>query len=210
MEYITVDNNKLKKYEIGFNRISIMKFRDKVIEECSEVEHGIFEDTYYPFSTKSEDYEFRNVISLGCRNDNNNINYIFKYEYDKYIYPYLVKLINRLLEGDNKSIEEIFNYKGLYDFYIIDLENKINSIINDLNEDINIDEKINKSVQLKDLYEKMKTMLLQAKTKNYYEELQQLISFELIDEIELSDYQKIKQFLDLDLEFNDNIYKVKK
>ena len=208
MEYLTIDKDKIKKYNVNYDKETIIKFKEKVIDNCCEVEHGIFEDTYYPFSTKSEDFEYRNLISLGGRNDKNNINYIYKYEYDKYIYPYLVKLINRLLANDKSAIEEIFTYKGLYNFYLVDIDNKINELTNSLSdEEISIEDKINKTDELKDLLLKKKTLLLNDKSKDYYEELQQLISFELVDEIEFNDYQRLEHFLGIDYKFNDNVYR---
>lgn len=211
MEYITIDKDKVKKYNVSFNNDVIINLKNKVINECSYIEHDIFEDNYYPFAIKNEDFEYRNIISLSRDNDINDNLYKFRYEYDKYTYPYLVKLINRLLSDDIKAIEEIFHFNGLYDFYIVNIESEINDVINELNDDnIDIDDKINKTDKLKELFLKKKKILLSDKLKQYYIELQDLISFELINEIEFSDYQRVEYFLDLDYKFNDNVYRYKK
>ena len=210
MEYIVVNNDKIKKYNVNFDKEVIINLKSKIIDECCEVKHETFLDTYYPFAKTYDDCEYRNVKSLN--NYHNSINnYVYNYEYDKYIYPYLVKIINRLLQGDKSSIEDLFKYKGLYDYYIKDIDDMINKFIDELSDDeYDIDTKINKIELLKGLYVSKKAMVLNDKIKTYYDELQQLISFELIDEIELGDYQKINNMLDINYSFNEDVYKYKR
>lgn len=211
MEYIVIDNDKIKKYIVSFNNEDIINLKNKVVDECSEIKHEIFEDNYYPFAIKSEDFEYRNIKSLSITNYHNDNDYRFKYEFDKYIYPYLVKIINSLLNGDNTSIEDIFKYKGLYDFYVNDVDDKIDILSDELmDEEKDIDEKLNITDQIKDLLLRKKAMLLNGKTKLYYDELQQLLSFKLVDEIDLVNYEKVKDMLNIDYVFNEDVYKYKK
>ena len=216
MEYIVIDMDKVKKYKVDFNDDVLFKFRDKVINECSDIKHEVLDTDIYPFSNYSMDrykegFEYRNIKSICTYKDSKTNNYMYKYECDMYRYPYLVNLIDRLMDHDKKAVEEIFHFEGLYNFYVNDIDKRINLLTEELNdEEIDIEDKINKSSEIKDLLLKKKEMLLSDKTKPYYLELQQLISFELIDEIEFSDFQRVQYFLDLDYKFNDNVYRYKK
>ena len=205
MEYIILSNDIIKKYNVSYDYDSVIDLKNRVIEECSEIKHVNFDNSYYPFREVSNDKEYRNKIPKGTYEKNGQ--YYYKYEYDEYNYPYLVSLINRLINNDNTAIKEIFNYNGLYDYYIVDIDKKINKLLLDIsNEEINIDDKINKTNDLKELLEKQKTLLLNDKVKNYYNELQELISFELIDEINYDEYKKVDKVLNLKYHFNDNLY----
>ena len=175
MEFITLDNDKIKKYHVTINKDKLkdLKFFFKIEGIKIDDENGV----------------------VKMKEDSG----------DKFSYSYLTNLIDRLLNDDNSCIDEIFSYSNTYDYKISDIETEVQGLRDELEDvNLNIDDKLIKIDRLKELLEKKKQLDENIKLKKYYNDVQQQIHFQLVDEMNYEEFKKVVDFIGLDYKLNNN------
>lgn len=122
--------------------------------------------------------------------------------------PYFIRLVDRFIHGDDSSIDEILGFVGVEDlgkiYYHgcnIPLDENINLMVDNI-KNISLDKQINNCQNLIELLQKKKRLLETLNIKHYYVEFQELLSFELIDEIKLEYFQEMLTFLNIEYKPN--------
>ena len=129
-------------------------------------------------------------------------NIILNKNKDKHQYPYLIKLIDRFIHGDDTSINEIFGFVG------VDSYDGNNSLDEDIDEAIDniknndLSKQIENCQNLIKLLEQKKKILEIINIEKYYIKLQDLIDFELIDEINKKHFEEMISFLNIEFKSN--------
>lgn len=198
MIYFRKNDEVIEKYQISFDKEEIEKLKKEIINKCSFIKHEEFESEYSPKFTDKIIKNFR-YTSTGVEKEYfEETRTIYHYSYDEYQPPYLVELINKLLNGDLKSIDEILNYDLSSE---ISIDDKICSLNKELME-IDSEDITKKKEKLRELH-----VLLNCKNLNknqqsidpYYNRLVDLIKFNLIDLLQMSELSKIESFFEIDL-----------
>lgn len=195
MIYFKQKGNLIEKYEVSFDKEKVEALKERIIYECSFIEHRVFVSDY---GAGYKDYRLvRNLtkVKVGEKDYFEETRTIYRYTYDEYIPPKLVDYINSFINGSSTSLNLILNY--------------------DFSGDMSIDERINNSTEefnlipVDNIYEKKKQLekidsLLKAKIINenqkdikpYYQELMSLIHFELVDSITYEEINRFESFFE--------------
>ena len=88
--------------ELSFDRNKLIALRSEIIDNCSEVVHHHIALAISPIASES----IRN-IKKGDKINASSI--LYNYDYDEYVFPYLVTLIDAILNGQTDAINEIIN-----------------------------------------------------------------------------------------------------
>lgn len=88
-------------------REELMRIRFEVIERCSEVIHHDYEATNGP--NVSNPFKIRNYIHFPVSSKSHHEGKMYRFVYEEYRFPYLVKIIDKLLRGNYSVIEELEN-----------------------------------------------------------------------------------------------------
>lgn len=126
---------------------------------------------------------------------------IYRCDYDEYIYPKLVYLLNELIYDDNvDAIDEIF-VENESD-KIEPFDTKVKNILNELeeNDNLSIEEK---RAKLSELEEALKIPRLYDENeliKPYYTKVKCLIRFKLVDYILTDNIERVFEFFENDLD----------
>ena len=190
MLYFRKNDEVIEKYQIDFNKEEVETLKEKIINNCSFIKHEEYESDHLPrFAGKI----IKNYIHTYTGKEKNYFEEtrdIYLYSYDEYKPPYLVKLINQLLNGNSEVIDEILNYdtstKSTID-YRIDLVNKeFNKI-----DTKDISKKKEKLKELEKLLKEKELNKGQQSIESYYNQLIELIKFNLIDSLQISELDRI-------------------
>lgn len=180
------DYDMIGKYEVVLDTDEIIKLRNEIIKKFSIRRHVEKEMSEYAISimqTKASNIiNFKKGELVG-----NNGNYnIYNCSYDELTFPYIVSLIDRLLNNDTKAINEIYSTIGSskIDF---EREIKLKKELISMIDDFKIDEKIRAYNDLKKLIQMSKLNEEIIESGEYYEKLQNLLSFNLVDVINRND-----------------------
>ena len=198
MYYFKQNGDKIEKYDVSFDKDEISKLKGIIIENCSYIAHHEERSDYSPR------FDDRNLIKhltstlVGEKEYFEETRDVYLYSYDEYKPPYLVKLISRLLNDDSKAIDEILNYNISGNFSIDD---KIKVTTQEFAEiDIeDIKKKKNKLDELESLLEAKKLNKNQQDIKPYYEQLINLIKFNLVDSLSIIELSRVESFLETKL-----------
>lgn len=195
MIYFIKNNNVIEKYQVDFDKKEIEKLRDKIIDNCSYIEHKEYYCDHVPRCTnkivKNYKFEFTNDF-VEYFEERREAVFV---SYDEYNAPELVNLINRLLEGEPRVLQQIFNY-DISDN--IPIDDKIVSINKEFSE-IDIKDIEKKKRKLHELEELLKIQELnknQQGIEPYYNQLIELIKIKLIDSISVSELERMESFLE--------------
>ena len=198
MFYFRKNGEVIEKYQVHFDKDEIVKLKEKIINNCSFIEHKVYVSDYEPRFTNEIIRNFTCTPTRRKKEYFEETRELYQYSYDEYKPPYLVELINQFLNGDSKAIDNILNYnispKSTLDDRI-NLENQEFSKI--APEDIN-----KKKEKLKELEDLLKTRELNKNQQSidlYYAQLIGLIKFDLIDSLSISELVKIESFLEINL-----------
>lgn len=129
-------------------------------------------------------------------------NIILNKNKDKHQYPYLIKLIDRFIHGDDTSINEIFGFVGVDSF---DGNNSLDEDIDEAIDNIknnDLSKQIENCQNLIKLLEQKKKILEIINIEKYYIKLQDLIDFELINEINKKHFEEMISFLNIEFKSN--------
>ena len=166
-----------KEYEVEFNKEELIELKKEIIQNASTVNHKSYISSNGPFyrKRKNDPISIDNYTRTYKYDDEDGIEY-FHHDFDEVKYPYIVLLINRLLEDDFTALNEIYRPDLTKEFS--PTEDEINSIIDRLqSKTTSIESKIKLTEELKSLYQKTKidetygTMIIQ-----YYFKLMNLIT----------------------------------
>ena len=229
MFYYNKKGNTLEKYEIDFNRRELENLKIQVINECSIIIHKEYEGLSINAPNKYDYLKIRNYKEKfnkrgNCIRNNKErlIGYnektdfyssfkdeIYHYSYDEYNYPYLVKIIDMLLNREALFINEILEPKIINPKELI--EEKIKQISEEIdlisNQDYN--EKTEQLAALKKLLEIKRLHANEKPIQKYYIKLRELLDFKLVDKIDYADFLKLTSFLDIPLDDINNKMKIK-
>ena len=198
MLYFRKNDEVIEKYQVDFDKEEIEKLKKEIINNCSFIQHEEYESDYSPRFTDEIIRNFTYTPTGKEKEYFEETRDIYRYSYDEYKPPYLVKLINQLLNGNSKAIDEILNYD-------ISTKSSIDDRINLANQEfskIAPEDITKKKEKLKELEELLKEKELnkgQQSIESYYNQLIELIKFNLIDSLPISELDRIESFLEIDL-----------
>lgn len=198
MLYFRRNGEVIEKYQVDFDKEEIEKLKEKIINNCSFIEHEEYESDYSPRFTDEIIKKFTSTPTGKVKEYFEEIRVIYHYSYDKYKPPYLVKLINQLFDGNSKAIDEILNYD-------ISTKSSIDDRINIVNQELiemdpeNITKRKAKLKELEDLLNAKNLNKNQQNIDVYYNQLVGLIKFNLIDTLQISELSRIESFLGIKL-----------
>lgn len=199
MYYIEKDEKEVVKYRIHLYNDHLNEIRDRLIKDYSSIIN-----VYNHFC-------FSNINKLETDKIKNYSNNSIKIDFSYYVHPELVILIDMLLTGNVTSIEKIINYKqkqiSLDNFYNeVFLKNICDNLTNELNIDFTIND------LLAYLKNKNNIYINNEDYEFLKEEIMKCISYERISAVNINDFYKMIDFLNISSKdiFNNNINDYKK
>lgn len=198
MIYFRKNDEVIEKYQVDFDKEEIEKLKKEIINNCSFIQHEEYESDYSPRFTDEIIRNFTYTPTGKEREYFEETRDIYRYSYDEYKPPYLVKLINQLLNGNSKAIDEILNYD-------ISTKSSIDDRINLVNQEfskIAPEDITKKKKKLKELEYLLKAKELNKNQQSidaYYNQLIGLIKFDLVDSLSISELGRIESFLEIKL-----------
>jgi hypothetical protein len=198
MIYFKENDDVIEKYLVNFDKEEIEKLKKKIIDDCSFIKHKEYK------SDSSPRFDDKFIKNFECLPTEEKKEYfeetkeIYQYSYDEYIPPYLVELIDELLNGNSKVIDKILNYD-------ISTKSTIDDKINLVNQEFikmppeDITKRKLKLKELEDLLKEKELNEGQQSIKSYYEKLIELIRFDIVDLISISELSRIESFLEINL-----------
>lgn len=198
MYYYVKNNDKIEKYEVQFDNEKLQKLRIEIINNCSEITlkeyDGIREPNYFDY-LKIRNYKSTKIgIAEGKGYAPDRTLYHIKY--NEYTFPYLVTLIDRLLEGDIEALNEIFNQ--VIEKETLPIELRIQTLSNEIDKISNLDtkKKIKELEKLHKLIETQKLNSNQLPVTIYYPKVQQLINLIYINSMKIEDIERLESFFE--------------
>lgn len=198
MLYFRKNDEVIEKYQVSFDKEEIEKLKKKIINNCSFIKHEEYESDYSPRFTDEIIRNFTYTPTGKEKEYFEETRDIYRYSYDEYKPPYLVELINQLLNGNSKAIDKILNYD-------ISTKSTIDDRIDLANQEFNkiapedITKKKEKLKELEDLLKAKELNKNQQSIDVYYNQLVGLIKFDLIDSLPISELGRIESFLEIKL-----------
>ena len=200
------DGEYIFKYEVIVDKEKLEKLKYEVIEKCSIMEHKDYESTRLPTMYGILDYlKYRNYkdIKVGTVEYNDFYSMpetLYRITYDLYHFPYLLELIEKLLNDDRTIIEEIFTINRKKELVSLDIRiKKLNGIIEKI-DNINADKKIELLKELSDLLKQKELNKNQENIDKYYIKVRKLITFKKIDILNYSELKRVLDFYDNEIE----------
>lgn len=198
MFYFKYYDDKIEKYVVEFDRELVEELGVEIIDNCSLIVHHEEDLTLGP--NKNNTLKIRNYhkgpkvgeYSHECGPDEP----IYHFSYDEYIYPSLITIIDKLLRGDSDAIDEINNYNPEIDNAKISFNKEIEKLSRKIDLIDNLDIK-NKQLKLKELEVLVAKAQLNKDRKHidsYYEQLKELLSYELLATISTEEVKKVNRF----------------
>lgn len=198
MIYFRKNDEVIEKYQISFDKEKIEKLKKEIINNCSFIKHEEYESDYSPIFTNKIIRNFKYTPTGKEKEYFEETREIYRYSYDEYKPPYLVELINQLLNGNSKAIDKILNYD-------ISTKSTIDDRIDLANQEFNkiapedIIKKREKLKELEDLLNEKELNKNQQSIDVYYNQLVGLIKLDLIDSLPISELGRIESFLEINL-----------
>lgn len=186
------ENESVKKYKIEVNKEKLNNLKYMIIKNCSVIEHikQMVREDYLPFH---DGIYIRNYWQKFIRRDANSdffgptfIN-IYEVEYDYYNEPSIVKIINKVVEGDEEASMELLNYNKPSKK---DYKAEVNKLLEDKD---NIEKNIQK---INELIQEEKYNKDQKDISFYLSDVKSCISLILVDECSYEDYLRFCKFID--------------
>lgn len=200
MLYFRKNDDVIEKYQVNFDKEKIKKLKQEIINNCSFITHIEYESDYAPILSNEIVRNFTYTPTGKEREYFEETRDIYHYSYDRYEPPYLVALINQLLllNDNSKVIDQILNYEIASKSTIDD---KIELAYKEFKE-IDPENATKKTEKLKELENLLKAKKLNINQQNidlYYNQLIELIKFNLIDSLPINELNKIESFLEINL-----------
>ena len=200
MYYFSCIDGKIEKYEIDFDRKKLLHLREEIILNCSEIHHKEYEGVVGPKMDQLKIKNF-NKIKVGVKEYRNCClpdQSVYYFSYDENEYPYLVTLIDRLLNEDVEVIDEFLSINLKKEKLPFEL--RIQNLLEEASQisDLCVQEKIQKLLQLQEMLELSKLNKNQKSVFEYYYKVRDYIYIEYIGEIGISEWNHIQQFMGID------------
>lgn len=97
----------ISKYEVEIRRERLEAIKEEMILSCSEIKHHSYKTTNGFVSCDNRITNFH-TSKIRTSEENNGLEE-YLVEYDEIIYPYEVKLIEKVLKEDNTALEELLD-----------------------------------------------------------------------------------------------------
>ena len=209
MYYYKVRNNVIEKFEVKFDIIKVEELRKRIINDCSEIEHKEYKSDYDPTFNFELIRNFKREDTKEKKEYDVEVRRIYKYSFDLLKPPYLVELMDGLLENHSYVIEKIIKYKPSKNLSIND-QIKIVSKELDKIDNENVKEKKEKLEELEKLLKSKKININQKDEMSYYKEFLELLKIELVDAISIEELDRLSSFLDTEFMIEKGIITEKK
>lgn len=112
MYYYKIKGDKVVKLEVEIDTEKLIKLRQDIIDNCSEIKHERYTTTQpiNPVLFKDiKNFSKKIVGKINYNDFRSTVKDEYLVEYDKYYYPEIIQYIDNLLKGDLSMIEEINN-----------------------------------------------------------------------------------------------------
>ena len=196
------NDEEIIKYECRFDEEELKKLKLKVQCACSIFRPEEFVGTRLP-EYLDKNWEVRDVISVPTGDyldgDFGNWGYVYLYSYNRAHPPYLVHIIDDLIKEDYSKIVDVYLKRGINDNI---LQAEVDACILELKsvKEQNIDEKIKKLDELKEL---MKTVSINSSKESvvpYYDKLINMFQLKRLGNVSVEEFSKMIKFFDLNIE----------
>lgn len=194
MIYFRKHAGYIEKYNVTFDKEKINNIRTLIINNCSKIIRGSVKTTLPEMYEES--LKYRNIVKrfTGIRDYEQGADLKeYTITFYEYIFPSLVGIIDNLLRGETKAVDELINYKDPnpenYDELIKRTSKELDTISN-----FDIAKKRKKLDELEMLLELKALNKNQKPIKDYYERLLTLITFELLDFISEEEASRVNNF----------------
>ncbi|MBE6141121.1 MAG: hypothetical protein E7172_06320 [Firmicutes bacterium] len=198
MVYYSKCDDKIRKLDVKFDAEKLENIKQEIIKNCSLITHFEYDATVFPENNNIRNVENLFFEHIGNRDNSNSPDRnVYHFSFDEYKFPYLVRLINELQNGNSDALYEIINpnyemEEKIFGCKIEELNNeKINNLIWEIDNN-SFDNSI-KLVKLNQLNELIKQKELNKNRMPicfYYIKVRSLIKLTKIDEY---DYDLFKQ-----------------
>ena len=195
------NEEEIIKYECRFDEEELKKLKLKVQCACSIFRPEEFVGTRLP-EYLDKNWEVRDVISVPTGDyldgDFGNWGYVYLYSYNRAHPPYLVHIIDDLIKEDYSKIVDVYLKRGINDNI---LQAEVDACILELKsiKEQNIDEKIKKLDELKEL---MKTVSINSSKESvvpYYDKLINMFQLKRLGNVSVEEFSKMIKFFDLNI-----------
>lgn len=196
------NEEEIIKYECRFDEEELKILKLKVQCVCSIFRPEEFVGTRLPeYLDKS--WEIRDVISVPTGDywdgDFGNWGYVYLYSYNRAHPPYLVHIIDDLIKEDYSKIVDVYLKRGINDNI---LQAEVDACVLELKsvKEQNIDEKIKKLDELKQL---MKTVAINSSKESvapYYDNLINMFQLKRLGNVSVKEFNKMIKFFDLNID----------
>ena len=196
MYYYVKNNDQIEKYKIEFDKEKLKRLRIEIINNCSEITHKEYNDTIEPNYLdylKIRNYKRQKLGTVEGKGYSPDKT-LYHLSYDEYTYPYLVTLIDKLLEDGTETLTEIFEEKQEKE--ILSFAERIEILSQEIDQINNLDtkRKISELEKLQKLLETQKLNSNQLPVSLYYPKVQELIDFKYISSMKIEDIEKLEAF----------------
>lgn len=185
------------KYEVTADRDGLEKLKEEIINNCSMIIHHDCDTTETP--NYYDILRIRNYSAekIGIHELNDfyaSRETLYHVVYDEYRYPYLIELIDRLLNNDEEALSEILNPNFEKEQISIDkminiLEEKYESIsLHDIGAKREMLEKLSQLYKLKELNKNQISVI------EYYSKVKEFIELKLIDYMDIELIDRVNKF----------------
>ena len=208
----------ISKYEVEIRRERLEAIKEEMILSCSEIKHHSYKTTNGFVSCDNRITNFH-TSKIRTSEENNGLEE-YLVEYDEIIYPYEVKLIEKVLKEDNTALEELLDIisnpkrvskENKYQNKLLETKEKRNAICDLLSYGVlvlnQLDETIN---SLEDHIERNKD---RRPVFDFYQSLRESFIFHNADMLSLRDFDRTLSFFDYTDDksvFNNKINRIKR
>ncbi|MBR1376253.1 MAG: hypothetical protein IJ565_00335 [Bacilli bacterium] len=197
MNYYVREGNVISKYNVIYDKVILKRLKREVIDNCSVIKKHE-ETTNYITDIVDGSYEIRNMTkkAIGEKEYYEETRTVYHITYDKYIYPRLVYIIDRLLKNDLSVLSEL--YAGTEDDANKILNDQIQLISDELDNIDNKDvyKKKQKLDELEHLLENVELNKNQKPIAPYYELLKSMINMTKVGEMPVETIDEVNEFFD--------------
>lgn len=202
MNIFIEDKNRFFKYEVIIDREGLEELKYKIINEYSIIEHIEKDDTFGFRDLSIYGYLRRRNYrekKIGVREYNDFYSMpetLYHYSYDYYLFPYLIDLIDKVLEDKIDCLSDIYNIN--YSKELVPLDKRVEKINKEIdNLDNSNYKKIDRLNELKNLLEQIKLNKNQKNVYKAYELVRKHIKFRLIDSIDKKQVKNVVSFFQI-------------
>lgn len=107
MYYFKVIDNDVYKFKVNYDLASVQKYLYYLVVDLGKTVHSNYV-TEKPHKNADKIYKTYNVKYFGKSKD---FKPLFEVDCEEVVKPSLYKLIEKIINGDNKALEELYDYK---------------------------------------------------------------------------------------------------